>query len=92
MPTTSISVANFPHVTAPSFDVVGLSMFYGKPYPDEERFAVLNRAYEMGELNWDTADLYGDNEILIGNWFKRTGKRDEVRRTQPGQIRDGIWA
>lgn len=26
----------------------------------------------------DTADMYGDNEDLIGKWFKRTGKRSEV--------------
>ena len=24
---------------------------------------------------------YGDNEELIGKWFKRTGKRDQVRST-----------
>jgi hypothetical protein len=30
---------------------MGLSMFYGRPLPDEERFAVLDRACEMGELN-----------------------------------------
>jgi aryl-alcohol dehydrogenase-like predicted oxidoreductase len=41
-------------------------MFYGKPLPDGERFAVLDRAYAMGELNWDSADAYGDNEVLIG--------------------------
>ena len=24
---------------------------------------------------------YGDNEELIGKWFKRTGKRDQVSST-----------
>lgn len=32
----------------------------------------------MGETFWDSADLYMDNEDLIGKWFKRTGKRDEI--------------
>ena len=34
--------------------------------------------YENGCRNWDTADIYGDNEDLIGKWFKRTGKRSEI--------------
>jgi len=37
---------------------MGLSAFYGKPKPDAERFAVLDKAYEMGELFWDSADMY----------------------------------
>jgi len=57
---------------------MGLSAFYGKPEPDEVRFTVLDRAYELGQTNWDTADMYGDSEDLIGKWFKRTGKRSEI--------------
>ena len=34
--------------------------------------------YENGCTNWDTADVYGDNEALIGRWFARTGKRSEI--------------
>lgn len=26
----------------------------------------------------DTANVYGDSEVLIGNWFKNTGKRSEI--------------
>ena len=29
------------------------SAFYGKPKPDEERFAVLDKVYNDGELFWD---------------------------------------
>lgn len=25
-----------------------------------------------------SSSLYGDNEDLLGKWFKRTGKRDEI--------------
>jgi aryl-alcohol dehydrogenase-like predicted oxidoreductase len=38
----------------------------------------LDRAYELGEKFWDSADAYGDSEDLLGKWFKRTGKRDEI--------------
>ena len=69
---------NGPHVTALGFGAMGLSAFYGGPESDEERFKVLDRAYELGEVNWDSADVYADNEDLIGKWFKRTGKRDEI--------------
>ncbi|KAJ4294496.1 hypothetical protein N0V90_008187 [Kalmusia sp. IMI 367209] len=49
---------------------MGLSVFYGKPKPDSERLALLDAAYELGERFWDTADMYGDNEDLLGKWFK----------------------
>lgn len=29
----------------------------------------MERAWELGATNWDTADAYGDNEDLIGKWF-----------------------
>jgi aryl-alcohol dehydrogenase-like predicted oxidoreductase len=40
------------------------------PYrTDEERLAVLDRAWEMGCTTWDTSDAYGDSEDLLGIWF-----------------------
>jgi aryl-alcohol dehydrogenase-like predicted oxidoreductase len=45
---------------------MGLSAFYGQPKPDAERFAILDAAYARGELFWDSADMYGDNEDLLG--------------------------
>lgn len=67
-----------PKVVALGFGAMGLSTSYGPGGPDEERLGVLDRAYELGQTFWDTADVYGDNEDLIGKWFKRTGKRDEI--------------
>jgi len=67
-----------PQVTAIGFGAMGLSAFYGTPKPDEERFAVLDKAYELGEHFWDSADAYMDNEDLIGQWFKKTGNRDKI--------------
>ncbi|KAL0958696.1 hypothetical protein HGRIS_014028 [Hohenbuehelia grisea] len=68
-------------VSAIGFGSMTLAMDYspGVAIPsDEERFKFLDRAYENGCTFWDTADIYGDSEELIGKWFKNTGKRDEV--------------
>ncbi|KAL8700539.1 MAG: hypothetical protein Q9201_005390 [Fulgogasparrea decipioides] len=69
---------NGPQVTALGFGAMGLSAFYGAPAPDEERFKVLDRAYELGETFWDSADIYLDSEDLIGKWFKRTNLRSSI--------------
>jgi len=61
---------NGPKIPALGFGLMGLSGTYGPAGPDEERFAVLDRAWELGYVNWDTSDLYGDNEDLLGKWFK----------------------
>ena len=85
-----------PQVTAVGFGAMGLSAFYGTPKPDEERFKVFDAAYEKGELFWDSADIYGDNEVLIGKWFKNNpGKREKIFlatkfgncRTPEGKVR-----
>ncbi|OBT81265.1 hypothetical protein VE02_10283 [Pseudogymnoascus sp. 03VT05] len=65
-------------VPALGLGTMGLSAYYGTIDDDETRFKFLDRAYELGATFWDTADVYGDSEELIGKWFKRTGKRDEI--------------
>lgn len=85
-------------VSCIGFGTMGLSAFYGPPKPDEERFKVLDAAYESGCTFWDTSDIYGDSEELIGKWFKRTGKRNEIflatkfsfRRADPTDPRAGM--
>ncbi|KAI0063910.1 Aldo/keto reductase [Artomyces pyxidatus] len=57
---------------------MGIAAFYGDALPDEERFKILDAVYESGCTNWDTADVYMDSEDLLGKWFKRTGKRDDI--------------
>jgi aryl-alcohol dehydrogenase-like predicted oxidoreductase len=69
---------NGPEVAALGLGLMGISAFYGAPQPDSERLAFLDRAYELGATNWDSADIYADSEELIGKWFARTGKRDEI--------------
>ena len=75
LPTGKLGDAGY--VTRMGFGCMGLSAFYGKPKPDAERFAVLDKLYESGELFLDTADMYMDNEDLLGKWFKANpGKRE----------------
>lgn len=55
-----------PLVNRLGYGTMGLSAFYGKPKPDPERFAVLDKLYNDGERFWDTADMYQDSEDLLG--------------------------
>ncbi|KAI9062200.1 Aldo/keto reductase [Trametes sanguinea] len=65
-------------VTAIGYGAMGIAAFYGPRLPDEERLKILDAVYESGCRNWDTADMYGDSEVLIGKWLKKTGKRSEI--------------
>ncbi len=47
----------------------GLSAFYGDTLPDEERFKLLDAVLESGCNYWDSADIYGDSEDLLGKWY-----------------------
>jgi aryl-alcohol dehydrogenase-like predicted oxidoreductase len=47
---------NGPLVPALGFGLMGMSMLYGQPPSDEERFAVLDRALELGATNWDSSE------------------------------------
>ncbi|KAF2848934.1 aldo/keto reductase-like protein [Plenodomus tracheiphilus IPT5] len=58
-----------PQVNRLGFGLMGLSAFYGDLKPDSERLAILDHAHKVGERFWDTSDLYGDNEVLLGKWF-----------------------
>ncbi|KAH8664674.1 NADP-dependent oxidoreductase domain-containing protein, partial [Xylariales sp. PMI_506] len=83
---------NGPEVPALGLGLMGMSIAYGTAPSDEERFKVLDRAYELGATNWDSSDLYGDNEVLLGKWFKRTGKRDEIfLATKFGFVKGQGW-
>ncbi|KAJ7799211.1 NADP-dependent oxidoreductase domain-containing protein [Mycena olivaceomarginata] len=57
-------------VAAIGFGVMGISTAYGAVDSDEERLKVLDAAYAAGCTFWDTANVYGDSEDLIGKWFK----------------------
>jgi aryl-alcohol dehydrogenase-like predicted oxidoreductase len=46
-----------PHVSAIGFGTMGLSASYGKVEENEARFAVLDRALELGTTFWDSSDV-----------------------------------
>nr|XP_061807120.1 1-deoxyxylulose-5-phosphate synthase YajO-like [Nerophis lumbriciformis] len=48
---------------------------------EEESFAIMNRALEAGINFFDTADVYGQDgltERVIGKWFEKDKRRDDV--------------
>jgi len=67
-----------PKVTALGYGAMGLSAYYFPAAPDEDRLHFLDYVYRSGVLNWDTSDVYGDSEELLGKWFARTGKRNDI--------------
>ncbi|KAJ7469720.1 NADP-dependent oxidoreductase domain-containing protein [Mycena latifolia] len=74
-PTRTIGSSTFPAI---GFGAMGISAFYGEVESDEERFKVLDAAHAARCTFWDTADIYMDSEVLLGKWFKRTGKRADI--------------
>ncbi|KAK0625024.1 Aldo/keto reductase-like protein [Bombardia bombarda] len=82
---------NGPQITSIGFGLMGLSVAYGAGGSDAERLAVLDRAWSLGCTTWDSADLYGDNEDLIGQWFKLHPERraDIFLATKFGFVSDG---
>ncbi len=51
--------------------------FFGKGETEEEAFALMDAAWEMGVNFFDTADAYGGgrSETYIGNWLRAKGLR-----------------
>ena len=51
--------------------------FFGKGETEEEAFALMDAAWEIGINFFDTADAYGGgrSETYIGNWLKAKGPR-----------------
>ncbi|RKK29224.1 hypothetical protein BFJ65_g1154 [Fusarium oxysporum f. sp. cepae] len=58
-----------PEVSAIGLGLMGLSGIYGSVGSQEERLKFLDRAWEIGATNWDSSDMYGDSEDLLGKWF-----------------------
>jgi len=63
------------------------TMTWGEQNTQEEGFEQMDYALDQGVNFWDTAELYsvppkeetyGHTEIIIGNWFKKSNKRDKV--------------
>lgn len=69
---------NGPQVNAIGFGAMSIGGVYGPAGTDDERFVLLDRAHELGNTFWDTADVYADSEDVIGKWFAKTGKRSDI--------------
>ena len=63
------------------------TMTWGEQNSPEEGFEQMDFALDQGVNFWDTAELYsvppkeetfGHTEIIIGDWFQKTKKRDKV--------------
>ena len=63
------------------------TMTWGNQNTQEEAFEQMNYALEQGVNFFDTAELYpvpathatyADTERIIGNWFTKTGNRENV--------------
>ena len=63
------------------------TMTWGEQNTQDEAFEQMDYAVNKGVNFWDTAELYsippkpetfGHTELIIGNWFKKTKKRNEV--------------
>lgn len=67
-------------VSAIGLGCMGMStaLYYGLERDEAEVFQTLDTAANLGITFWDTSDAYGDNEELIGKWFRKTGRRDEI--------------
>ncbi|KAK5655270.1 hypothetical protein OQA88_5837 [Cercophora sp. LCS_1] len=57
-------------IPALGFGLMGLSTAYGAAPSTAERLQILDRAWELGLTNWDSADMYADSEDLVGEWFR----------------------
>lgn len=60
------------------------TMNFGVTTDEKESHRIMNRAVELGINFFDTADFYGNpagqgiTETIIGNWFEKDQKRDEI--------------
>ncbi|KAG6856539.1 hypothetical protein H0H87_003358 [Tephrocybe sp. NHM501043] len=66
-----------PLVSAIGLGAMGMGAFYGKSN-DKECYDALTYAADRGMTFWDTSDVYGTSEDLIGQWFTATGRRSEI--------------
>ena len=81
-------------------------MIMGTTTPEAEAVTMLDRYAEAGGTFLDTADCYcwwqnegsygGESEELLGRWFARTGRRDDIFLATKGSAvlsdLDGVWA
>ncbi|KID64442.1 Aldo/keto reductase, partial [Metarhizium hybridum] len=81
---------NGPRVTGIGLGLMSFAGWYGqKDTSVESSLALLDRAHAIGERFWDTADIYTGSEQRVGEWFRRSGKRDDIFLATKFAIRAG---
>lgn len=70
-------------LSAFTLGTVQLGMRYGlgddSDKPSESKaFSILDRAAELGINNLDTANNYGDSDVVIGHWLENRGKEKKA--------------
>ncbi|KAJ6626098.1 NADP-dependent oxidoreductase domain-containing protein [Mycena sp. CBHHK59/15] len=88
---------NVPMVSAIGVGTMGLGgAFYGSADEDSV-LGMLSHVADSGITFWDTADVYGASEAIIGKWFKTTGRRGEIFLStkfgakDPTENAENIW-
>lgn len=78
------------------------TMTFGDQTPEADAFAQMDMALERGVNFFDTAEMYasppkaetqGATELILGRWFKQSGKRDKIVLASKvaGRSRDMRW-
>lgn len=67
-----------PQVPAVGLGLMSLGGMYGAAGSLDEKVAFLDHAHATGQRFWDTADMYADSEDAVGEWIKRSGKREDI--------------
>ncbi|KZV87714.1 Aldo/keto reductase [Exidia glandulosa HHB12029] len=78
MSTTRQLGRNGPTVSGIGLGLMGLSTAYPPVPTEEQTFALLDKAIELGCTFWDSSDVYGDNSERLKAYFEKTGNRDKV--------------
>ncbi|TFY79236.1 hypothetical protein EWM64_g4775 [Hericium alpestre] len=68
---------NGPKVSSVGLGTMGIGAFYGKT-DETQALKALTYAADRGMTFWDTADIYGTSEVMLGKWFQQTGRRSEI--------------
>ncbi|KAG8420617.1 hypothetical protein J3459_010901 [Metarhizium acridum] len=81
---------NGPQVTGIGLGLMSFAGWYGQMDTSvESSLKLLDRAHEIGERFWDTADVYTGSEQRVGEWFRRSGKRSDIFLATKFGIRAG---
>ncbi|KAJ5628528.1 hypothetical protein N7490_010756 [Penicillium lividum] len=69
---------NGPQVSPVGLGFGSIGGFYGPAGTIDETVILLDHAHATGLLFWDLADVYLDGEDVVGEWVKRSRKRDDI--------------